>query len=56
MGGVGLKDQYTAELFYRLQVTPSFALTPDLQYVVDPALNPNSSSIWYAGFRARLAL
>ena len=54
--GANLKDQYTAEVFYRLQFSPNFAITPDLQYVVDPALNPNASSIWYAGVRARLSL
>jgi porin len=52
----GLPDQYTAELFYRFQFSPNFAVTPDLQYVIDPALNPAASSMWVLGLRARLAL
>ena len=32
------------------------AITPDLQYIKDPALNPNESSIWTAGIRARLTI
>ena len=33
-----------------------FAITPDLQYIKDPALNPDDDSIWIAGVRARLTL
>jgi len=52
----GLDDQYTAEIFYRLQLTQNLALTPDVQLIIDPALNPQESSIWVFGLRARLAL
>ncbi len=52
----GLNDQYTTELFYRLQLSPNFALTPDLQLLFDPALNPNEDVIAEFGLRARLAL
>ncbi|WP_455197293.1 carbohydrate porin [Kaarinaea lacus] len=52
----GLDDQYTAEVFYRMTLSPNFALTPDLQLLVNPALNPNESQVWIAGLRARLAL
>ncbi|UCB55909.1 MAG: carbohydrate porin [Thiotrichales bacterium] len=52
----GLNDQYTAEVFYRFMLSKHFAITPDLQYIKDPALNPNDSSIWIAGIRARLTL
>lgn len=54
--GPGLDDQYTAELFYRLQLSQNFALTPDVQLLIDPALTPEQSSIWVFGLRARLAL
>ena len=54
--GTGLKDQYTVELFYRLPVTQQFALTPSIEYLQDPALNPEDDSIWVIGLRARLAL
>ncbi len=32
-----LGDQYTAELFYRLQLAPNLAITPDVQLIIDPA-------------------
>jgi porin len=51
-----LDDQYTAEIFYRLQLTQNLAITPDVQLIIDPALNPQESSIWVFGIRARLAL
>ena len=54
--GSGLDDQYTAEIFYRLQLTQNLALTPDVQLIIDPALNPQESSIWVFGLRARLTL
>ena len=52
----GLDDQYTVELFYRWNISREITLTPDLQYLKDPALNPDESSIWVFGLRARLAL
>ena len=54
--GPGLKDQYTFELFWRLFLGAQLALTPDIQLLIDPALNPDQSSIWVFGLRARLAL
>jgi porin len=52
----GLDDQYTSEVFYRYMVSKHLAITPDLQYIKDPALNPNEDSVWIAGIRARLTL
>ena len=54
--GANLDPQYTGEIFYRFQLSNNFAITPDLQYIKDPVLNSNDSSIWIAGIRARLAL
>jgi len=54
--GPGLRDQYTAELFYRWQLAPQFAITPDLQWLQNPAKNPDEDQIWLLGLRARLAL
>lgn len=54
--GSNLPDQYTAELFYRIQLSENLAVTPDLQYVADPALNPGTDSLWYLGLRARFSL
>ncbi len=53
--GSGLDDQYTAELFYRFQFSENFEITPDLQYVIDPALNPDEDRDLIFGIRARLS-
>ena len=52
----GLKDQKSLEVYYRFQLTEQFALTPDIQYIKDPPLNPTADSLWIVGLRARLAL
>jgi porin len=49
----GLDDQYTAELFYRWQISKAIAVTPDLQFIKNPALDPDTSSIWVFGLRVR---
>ena len=51
-----LRDQYSTELFYRLQFSQNLALTPSLQLLIDPALNLDEDQIWVFGLRARLAL
>jgi porin len=48
-----LPDQYTAEIFYRWQISKAIAVTPDLQYIKNPALDPDTSSIWVFGLRMR---
>jgi porin len=50
-----LEDQYTLEVFYRLQVWNDFAITADKQFLLNPALNPDEDRIWVLGLRARLA-
>jgi porin len=52
----GTDDQYTTELFWRYQLTRELALTPSLQYIKDPALNPDENNLWAFGLRLRLAL
>lgn len=54
--GPGLGDQTTVELYYRLQMLPHVAVTPDLQLLINPALNPTHDRIWVLGLRARLSL
>jgi porin len=54
--GPGLRDQYTAEVYYRLHLTPRFAITPTLQLLENPALDPELERTWIFGVRARLAL
>lgn len=51
-----LDDQGTAELFYRLQLTQNLALTPSVQLILDPPLNPDENAIGVFGLRARVAL
>jgi porin len=51
-----LRDQYTAELFYRFQIAENLAVTPDIQFLIDPANNPDHDFITVFGIRARLAL
>ena len=54
--GPGLDDQYTIELFLRLQVMRNLQITPDIQYVRNPARNPDSNHSWVFGLRARVNL
>ena len=49
-----LESQYTAEAFYRFHVTPNFAITPDIQLQLHPALNPAENALWVFSLRARL--
>jgi porin len=51
-----LDDQYTTELFWRYQLTKELAVTPSIQYIKDPALNPEEDSLWAFGLRVRVAL
>ncbi len=51
----GLRDQYTMELFYRIQLLKGFALTPNIQLIVDPALNRSETLLSIFGVKARLA-
>lgn len=52
----GADDQYTTELFWRYQLTREVAVTPSVQYIIDPALNPEVNSLWSFGLRLRVAL
>jgi porin len=54
--GANLKDQYVLEVYYRWQLSEQIAITPDIQYLIDPALNQKRDSLWIFGLRARLAL
>ncbi len=50
-----LRDQFTSEFFYRFQLTQFLAITPDIQLIVDPALNPNTDVLALFGVRLRAA-
>lgn len=51
----GLDDQYALEVFYRIAAGKRVALTADVQYIKDPALNQAESSIWMFNLRGRVA-
>lgn len=53
--GPGLDSQFTGEFFYELQVSENFAVTPSIQILGNPALNPNEDVIGLFGLRARVA-
>ena len=48
-------DQYTIESYYRMQVTKRLQVTPDIQLLFNPALNPEQDLVWVLGLRARLS-
>jgi porin len=50
-----LRDQYTAEMFYRWQATETLAITPDVQVIWDPSLNLLEHNITVFGLRGRAA-
>jgi porin len=54
--GPDLDDQYSVEVFYRVQLSDETTLTGDVQLLVDPALNPEADSIWVLGIRLRIAI
>ena len=49
-----LDDQTSIETFWRFQFSQSLALTPSVQLILDPALNPEDDQVWVWGLRARL--
>ena len=50
-----LDDQLALEVFYRAAVGERAAVTIDVQYIQDPAINPFESSIWMFNLRGRVA-
>jgi porin len=53
--GTDLDDQYAMEAYFRWQVADEIAITPSVQWLIDPALNPDEDTIWVFGLRARLS-
>jgi len=47
------RDQYTVEVFYRYDMTDFLELTPEIQYVVNPAKDAATDDILVLGFRLR---
>jgi porin len=52
----GVDGQGVLEVFYRLQVTPLFQITPDIQLLIEPSQNPEQDFIAVFGIRGRIAL
>lgn len=52
----GLRDQYAGELYYKMQITPRFAITPNVQVIGNPANNPDSDLLGLFSIRGRLAI
>ena len=48
-----LRDQFTSEAFYRFQLTQFLAVSPDIQLIGDPALNPSEDVLALFGIRLR---
>jgi porin len=53
--GAKLDEQITVEAFQKWQLTEGIELTPSIQYIRNPALNPNEDSIFLFGLRFRAA-
>ena len=53
----GLNDnQVATEIFYRWQLSQYLALTPSVQFLKDPALNTQDSSVTVLSLRFRISL
>lgn len=53
--GPNLKDQVTFEIFQRWQLTESIEVTPSVQVIHNPALNPDKDTIALLGLRVRVS-
>ncbi len=47
-------QQFTAEAFYRFNISPDFQITPSIQFIENPLLNPGSDNLTIVGLRARI--
>lgn len=52
----GVKDQYTAEVFYRINLSAHLEITPSTQLIVNPTLNSSTKALMYLGLRGRITL
>ncbi len=53
--GTDLDDQYAAEVYYRWHLADEIAITPSVQLLINPALDPEDNEVWVFGLRGRLA-
>ncbi|WP_298938393.1 carbohydrate porin [uncultured Ruegeria sp.] len=47
-------DQFTLEAFYRFSISPGLQITPSVQFISDPLLNPNQDQITLFGLRTQI--
>ena len=47
-------DQFTLETFYRFSISPGLQITPSVQFISNPLLNPNQDSITLLSLRTRI--
>lgn len=47
-------SQFTAEAFYRFSISPGLQITPSIQFIDNPLLNPNQNSLTLIGLRTRI--
>jgi porin len=52
--GAHARDQYTVEAYWRFQLATHLSITPDIQVVKDPALDPGRDLVCVVGLRARV--
>ena len=49
-------DEIVVEASYRVQLTPTVSLMPDVQYIQDPAGNPDVDETWIGSVRMGITL
>lgn len=47
-------SQFTAEAFYRFSISPGLAITPSIQYINNPLLDPSQDDMVIFGLRTRI--
>jgi porin len=48
-----VRDEYSIELFYRIQATTHLQLTPNVVFIVNPSEKEDSGALAVFGFRFR---
>ena len=51
--GSAANNQYAIETYYRSQITREYSITPSVNLLMNPALNPDKESLWVFGLRGR---
>ena len=52
----GTDNEVVIETSYKFQLAKNFSLLPDFQLLIDPANQPDESSVWIIGMRAIVTL